>query len=342
MDIDGHAGMAVMPFPHNPYDTGDAARYDKLTVKDRLDEIAHELSPLERTGLEAYLMVLSGSKPETSGFFDVLRVWALGNYSFKGLIQVLSTFKLRSGQSSFARHFFQEALDTGNLSYVFDCPVSVVCDRGGEVRVTAVHSGAVFRGRQVVCTIPHNVLGSISFSPPLSREKSEALRAGQVNRVSKVHAEVRGGSLRSWTAMAYPHNEILQAFGDGTTRANNTHIVCFGADVKPLPLEQDIQATRAAVQAMHPPMEIRRLLFHNWSRDDFSRGGWSWLDAGVATKHMAALRASHGNVIFASGDWALGWRAAIDGAIEEGMRAALAAKTTLALLAKKSHGKPRL
>ena len=39
-------------------------------------------------------------------------------------------------------------------------------------------------------------------------------------------------------------------------------------------------------------------------------------------KYLDALRERHGNVLFASADWALGWRGFIDGAIEEGARAA--------------------
>lgn len=34
------------------------------------------------------------------------------------------------------------------------------------------------------------------------------------------------------------------------------------------------------------------------------------------------MRARHGSVIFANSDWAVGWRSFIDGAIEEGTRAA--------------------
>jgi len=34
------------------------------------------------------------------------------------------------------------------------------------------------------------------------------------------------------------------------------------------------------------------------------------------------MRAAHGNLFFASADWAVGWRSFIDGAIEEGTRAA--------------------
>jgi len=40
------------------------------------------------------------------------------------------------------------------------------------------------------------------------------------------------------------------------------------------------------------------------------------------TEYLDVLRARHGNVFFANSDWAVGWRSFIDGAIEEGTRAA--------------------
>jgi monoamine oxidase len=46
-------------------------------------------------------------------------------------------------------------------------------------------------------------------------------------------------------------------------------------------------------------------------------------------KYIDELRERQGNVIFASADWALGWRGFIDGAIEEGARAAIEVKTEL-------------
>ena len=48
-------------------------------------------------------------------------------------------------------------------------------------------------------------------------------------------------------------------------------------------------------------------------------------------KHLDALRQRHGNVLFASSDWALGWRGFIDGAIEEGGRAAKIVSSELGL-----------
>jgi monoamine oxidase len=36
------------------------------------------------------------------------------------------------------------------------------------------------------------------------------------------------------------------------------------------------------------------------------------------SKYQDELQSRHGNVFFASADWAHGWRAAIDGALEQG------------------------
>ena len=41
------------------------------------------------------------------------------------------------------------------------------------------------------------------------------------------------------------------------------------------------------------------------------------------SKYLDSLRARQGNVFFANSDWAVGWRSFIDGAIEEGTRAAV-------------------
>ena len=52
------------------------------------------------------------------------------------------------------------------------------------------------------------------------------------------------------------------------------------------------------------------------------RAHGSQLPLGWATKHLKALQEPHGRVFMASADWAQGWRGFIDGAIEQGTRAA--------------------
>lgn len=50
---------------------------------------------------------------------------------------------------------------------------------------------------------------------------------------------------------------------------------------------------------------------------------------GLLTDHLGDMRATQGNIVFACSDWALGWRSFIDGAIEEGTRAAMAVRSSL-------------
>ena len=64
-------------------------------------------------------------------------------------------------------------------------------------------------------------------------------------------------------------------------------------------------------------------VFHNWSQDKYAKGAWFFPGKDFVTKNLEELRSRHGNVFFASSDWAVGWRSFIDGAIEEGSRAAL-------------------
>jgi monoamine oxidase len=69
-------------------------------------------------------------------------------------------------------------------------------------------------------------------------------------------------------------------------------------------------------------MQIERLVFHNWSKDPYAKGTWFFPGKNFVTKYLEALRQNHGNVHFASSDWALGWRSFVDGAVEEGGRGA--------------------
>lgn len=47
------------------------------------------------------------------------------------------------------------------------------------------------------------------------------------------------------------------------------------------------------------------------------------------SKYQDELQSRHGDVFFASADWAHGWRAAIDGALEQGCQNALVASREL-------------
>ncbi|KAI2634209.1 monoamine oxidase [Hypomontagnella submonticulosa] len=317
VDVDGQRGRGVIPFPFNQHVMSDALeRFDSMSLADRIAELSDQLPPTDRAMLESYLSILCGGDFAEASFWDILRCWALAGYNTMDFLAASAAFKLRRGQSDFARRFFDEAVATGRLSYKFMCPVAAVTDSGGCVGITA-RDGAVFKARRLICTAPLNVLKDIAFAPALPAAKLGAAKLGHVNRVVKVNAETRGTELRSLGGVVHPVGGLNYVFGDGLTPAGNTHLVGLGTRMI---LKEDVDGAIAMIGSFTDGVVVERMLFHDWNVDEFSKGTWVWLRPGMATKYLEALRERHGNVLFASGDWAAGWRGCIDGAIEEGGR----------------------
>ncbi|RMZ69389.1 monoamine oxidase N [Pyrenophora seminiperda CCB06] len=328
-NVDGVYGRKTIPLPHVTFRNPASISLDSQSAQDRINEIATTLSPQERTVLEASILLASGGTLETTSFHEFMHWWAMCGYTYAGWLDMLITWKFRDGQSTFARKFFDEALATKRLCYSFNTPVSHIHDTGSSVNVTT-RNGQTYRALRVVSAMPLNVLGNVTFDPPLSPGKQAAIATGHVNQTAKVHAEISNPDLRSWTGINYPHNQLNYAIGDGTTPAGNTHIVCFGGQHNHLDPEADIETTKRAVTSLFHPahyngkhVEIERLVFHNWSEDEFAKGAWFFPPPGLVSRHLSDMRERHGNVLFANSDWALGWRSFIDGAIEEGTRVGL-------------------
>ncbi|EWZ99672.1 Monoamine oxidase N [Fusarium oxysporum f. sp. narcissi] len=327
VNIDGQGGREALVFPHSANLGPTAAKYDRMSIAERLAEIQNDLTPNERICLEAFVLLCSGGTLETTSFYEFLHWWALSGYTYQGCIEYLVKYKFKGGQSSFSIRFFKEALASGNLTYSFNTPVASVKSGPAGVEVTA-RSGQKFRALKMISAMPLNILNDVHFDPPLMPGKKAAADIGHVNQCTKVHAEVSDRDLRSMTSISYPHNKLSYGFGDGTTPAGNTHIVAFGGQHNHFHPEEDIEKTKAAFQGF-APMDIKRLVFHNWSKDEFAKGAWFFSQPGLLTDHLGNMRATQGNIIFACSDWALGWRSFIDGAIEEGTRAAMAVRSSL-------------
>ncbi|KAJ1324049.1 pseudooxynicotine oxidase [Microdochium nivale] len=330
-NVDGAYGRNIMPQPYDMLHVPEAAKYDKMSAKDRVEQIKHTLTPHERAGVEAFVLLCSGATLETMSFLEFLHWWAMCGYTYQGCLDMLITYKFREGQSSFAIRFFQEAMASTKLSYSFSTPVKRVANQStGRVEVETT-TGKKFTAARVICTVPLNVLNTVTFEPPLEQGKAAAAGIGHVNECVKVHAEIADKTMRSWSGITYPDNKLMYAIGDGTTPAGNTHIVAFGTKNSHIDPEANIEETKKAVQGLAPGRfdKIERLVFHNWHKDDYAKGAWFFSPPGLLTDHLDAMRARHGNVLFANSDWALGWRSFIDGAIEEGTRATATVKAEL-------------
>ncbi|OWZ78799.1 amine oxidase [Cryptococcus neoformans Bt85] len=319
VNVDGNAGRTVCPLPHAPFNNArttkaDVEAIDQLSAVDRLEQIGHLLTNEERGVLEALLLHISGGTLETTATWDLVHSNALQGHSSVNFEEVWTTYKLREGQSGLARAMFDEACISG-LDYAFKTPVDTIRDLGNFVEIHTA-TGSTFRATRVISTIPLNVLHTIKFEPPVSPTRAEAFRLGHINHMSKIHAEVKG-DIASWCGLTYPA-ELMFGYSDGLYPNGNTHIVTFGADETDdfVPEKNPEQV----IEAMNKirSMDVQRLVFHNWNTDPWSMAGPAWYRPGYATKYQEELQSRHGNIFFASADWARGWRAAIDGALEQG------------------------
>lgn len=339
VNVDGTFCRTTIPMPGSPSLGSSPAvqELDKLSLRDRLNQIESELSSIEKAVLEGFLAITCGARDlADASFMEMLRWWALNNYDMALFMEQCLTYKLRSGQSNFARHFFDEALATGRLEYRFNAVVkSINQDQAdGTVTITTEddNNNTSYHAHRVICTIPLNVLNDVEFTPALPPLKLQAANQGHVNVVNKVHVEAANPDLRSLSGtIAAPYDELTYIFGDGTTPAGNTHLVSFGSAFTGVHLraDEDIEDTKRALQAFigegegERKMDVKRIVSHDWARDRFAKGAWEWLRPGMTRKEvLEGLRERQGRVFFASADWAMLWRGFIDGGIEDGARVA--------------------
>ena len=324
INIDGNNGRDLCPKPYsilgNSRVSAEKVReVDQLSCQDRIDQIKNQLTADELALLESLIPHCGGGSPENMAFLELLRAQALQGWGPDNFEEFWTLYKFRDGQSSLARNVFDNAVRLG-LQYSFNTPVKSIIDRDGVVSVVA-DDGNVYRAQRVISTIPLTVLGSIHFDPPLSPPRKEAIKVGQVNYHTKIHAEVEG-DLRGLRGMCWP-GEFLYVYGDGFCAGDKTtRITSFAGDLRGiLDPTKEPERLETALQRFHP-MDIKKIVFHDWISDPYAKCGPAWYGPGYLTKYLAELQKRHGNVIMANADWANGWRSFIEGAMEQGGLAA--------------------
>lgn len=178
-----------------------------------------------------------------------------------------------------------------------------------------------------------NCLGDVAFSPQLSPLKQEAIRHGHLNQGAKVHVRLREVE-PGWFALASANGESPWCFafsdhnGTGSNEGSGTYAIAFGYNdrildpTRPENSARIVESFRENLRLQGPPeTEVTAYLTHPWHLDPLAKGVWSCWGPQAMSKYLAELQLPHGRVIFASADWADGWRGFIDGAIERGYRA---------------------
>jgi monoamine oxidase len=198
---------------------------------------------------------------------------------------------------------------TGEI--LLDDAVRAVERRGDGVTVKSV-SGE-HEARRAVVTVPPGVLPSIEFSPPLAKP-----RVNHAGQGVKAWAIARGVP-DDLVAMGY--GTLLDFAGAMETTPDGVLLVCFGPSAAALDVTDDA-AVAAAVGELAPDADVVAVHAHDWARDPYSRGTWSFMHPGQVHAAWSALRAPEGTIHFAGAHTALRWPSFMDAAIESGQRAA--------------------
>ncbi|KAJ4263328.1 hypothetical protein NW762_006146 [Fusarium torreyae] len=325
---DGKMGRDICPLPHSTLgnirvNPEKVKEVDKLTCRDRIEQIKHLLSADELALLESIVPHIGGGAVEDMGFLGMICAQALQNYEIATFEEVWTLYKIREGQSALARRIFDDAVRLG-LQYTFKSPVKSITDKDGIVSVETTAS-KTYRARRVVNTLPITCLPDIRFDPPLSPLRQEAIKINQLDYLTKCHAEVEG-DLRGLRGCTWP-GDLLYVYGDGfCAGGKSTRITSFAGDNRgKLDPIKEPEKLETALQRFHP-MKIKKVLWHDWVSDPYAKAGAAWYPANFLTKYLAELQSRHGNVLMANADWASGWRGFIEGAMEQG---AIAADTVL-------------
>ncbi|KIW71913.1 hypothetical protein PV04_00140 [Phialophora macrospora] len=334
-NVDGANGRIAMPTPHRDTLNLQAFReLSALSVRDRLDQVKADLTAAELAFVEGTVINWCGMDLSQMSFFDCMRWWALAGHVPDGVDTCTFSYKLACGQTGFARAIFGEAASHANFAYTFRTPVASISGQGPTVTVTTAH-GDTYTAKHLISTIPWSVLDSITFNPRLPDTKHECFKNLSQGHSTKIYAEVAGSEWDAWQFIS-PSSDLTDSIqymaSTGCTPAGNARMVVFSlrdGKNKELFPDRDPEATMAAFKKVNPQLDIKRLMFHNWTDDPYTKGIWVMFRTGEAEKALPVLRRSVGNIHFASADWAQGWRGFIEGAIEQGLQASVTVQKLL-------------
>ncbi|ETS85093.1 hypothetical protein PFICI_03118 [Pestalotiopsis fici W106-1] len=336
LDVDGCGGRTLFPEPWLPLKSVDVWRRWDISLQERVEQI--NISKQDRDFLLPWLCINTCAAASESSFLNLVRLYALSGYDYNLFMEICGKFKLKNGTTGLASAIYSEFKGQS----IFSCPVKAVKSTTSGVEITT-RAGDVFRAEQVVCTIPLHCLSDIAFSPPLPEC---FIKARHANIGGKFHI-LSSTPIAPWFGVNDEHHSVCAAFTESPASGGGTHLVSFAVGDK-LIAQQDVRHDpmtylRAVQRDVVPDsVHIRpvQLTWHDWARDEFSRGTWASYGPRQLSKGLGELmmQTYHGHrVVMASADWADGWVGYIDGALEMGKKAAVTVNSRLDSLTPQSH-----
>ena len=88
-------------------------------------------------------------------------------------------------------------------------------------------------------------------------------------------------------------------------------------------LERSVEEWQNVLAEFIPGIKVLSTFGHDWGGDDLSQGSWCTYRPGTVSRFTDELPRQEGNLFYASGDHAQGWRGFTEGAISSGSRTAV-------------------
>lgn len=303
--------MAYFPNPHLPQlDSPELKAIDDISIRAKLDEL--DLPEDEAELLDGMWALNFNGLPENSAWTQGLRWAALAGGSWQLLFEACAYYKLKHGTKSLLDAIAADA----NADVRLNAVVEHIANDESAATVTLA-DGTSLRAKQVIVTVPLNVLNDIEVVPPLHPAKFAAGVEGQASTGVKFWARVKG-DLPNFVALssgAYPMNYAQAEYKvDG-----DTIVVGFGPDATKIDIT-DRAAVEAGLRQWLPDVEVVAIETHDWVRDTYSQQTWPMLRPGQLTGALSELQRPEGRIRLAGSDYASGWAGFIDGAIESAKR----------------------
>jgi pseudooxynicotine oxidase len=313
--VDAYMGdsRALLPLPHDPFGSDEYRKVDQISSAERLAMLKSRIPPLYRDMIDGYMAGQGHNYSEQFAWLEMVRWYALPGHNVTDMNDAIGRFYFKDGTVALLNAIQAETHPEVRLG----TPVKRVHQDATGVDVQTA-AGDELRGRAVISTIPLNVLKDLQWQPELSEAQLAASRLTHAGIGTKLHLVLEGdhGNINC----VAPSHMALNSLATEEVVDGHTYLVGFGPSRDLLDVN-DINSVQEAVRLFIPDAKVTQTLGYEWVLDPYSRGTWCTLRPGMWSRHLRELQQPRGRVIFASADWANGWRGFIDGAIEQGLEA---------------------
>jgi len=302
----------ALPLPFDPFGSEEYRKLDGISSAERLASLKG-MSALDRDYVDAYFAGQGHNYTDQFAWLEMVRWYCLSGHNLLDMTDMSGRFHFREGTVALLNFLLAE----GRPEVRLGTPVRRVIEDQSRVTVVTTR-GEELTARVVISTVPLNVLKDIDWQPALPAAKLQASRETHAGRGTKLHVLLEG-DYGNINCAAPSHNALNSLFTEAVADGH-THLIGFGPDPELLDVN-DTESVQRAVRLFLPEARVKQALGYQWTLDPYAQGTWCTLRPHMWSKYLRELQQPSARIIFASADWANGFRGFIDGAIEQGLEA---------------------